>query len=174
MVPLGEQDRAGWGRALIAEGHDLVRECLATNRPGRHQLLAAINAVRSRSRCSTIIPSVVTAAAPRDGRLDMAHLLYFEFPSTGPYGPEAAAAYADLAADIADQDGLVWKVWTENPETATAGGVYLFTDADAAARYVEKHTARLAGFGITDIEVRSVGVNEDLSRVTHAALTPPS
>ncbi len=47
LVPLHEQDRAGWDRALIAEGHDLVRECLATNRPGRYQVLAAINAVHT-------------------------------------------------------------------------------------------------------------------------------
>jgi RNA polymerase sigma-70 factor (ECF subfamily) len=47
LVPLGEQDRAGWDCALIAEGHDLVRECLAINRPGRYQILAAINAVHT-------------------------------------------------------------------------------------------------------------------------------
>lgn len=47
LVPLGEQDRAGWDHALIAEGHGLVRECLATNRPGRYQMLAAINAVHN-------------------------------------------------------------------------------------------------------------------------------
>jgi RNA polymerase sigma-70 factor (ECF subfamily) len=47
LVPLAEQDRAGWNRALIDEGHDLVRECLATNRPGRYQILAAINAVHT-------------------------------------------------------------------------------------------------------------------------------
>jgi RNA polymerase sigma-70 factor (ECF subfamily) len=47
LVPLGEQDRAGWDRALVAEGHDLVRECLAINRPGRYQILAAINAVHT-------------------------------------------------------------------------------------------------------------------------------
>src|SRR3954471_1729738 len=47
LVPLGEQDRAGWDRALIAEGHELVRECLAINRPGRYQILAAINAVHT-------------------------------------------------------------------------------------------------------------------------------
>jgi RNA polymerase sigma-70 factor (ECF subfamily) len=47
LVPLGEQDRADWDRDLIAEGHDLVRECLAINRPGRYQLLAAINAVHT-------------------------------------------------------------------------------------------------------------------------------
>jgi RNA polymerase sigma-70 factor (ECF subfamily) len=47
LVPLDEQDRGGWDRALIAEGHALVRECLAINRPGRYQILAAINAVHT-------------------------------------------------------------------------------------------------------------------------------
>lgn len=47
LVPLPEQDRGGWDRALIAEGHALVRECLARNRPGQYQLLAAINAVHT-------------------------------------------------------------------------------------------------------------------------------
>ncbi|GAB3775240.1 RNA polymerase sigma-70 factor (ECF subfamily) [Nocardioides ginsengisegetis] len=47
LVPLHEQDRGGWDRALIAEGHDLVRACLAAGRPGRYQLLAAINAVHT-------------------------------------------------------------------------------------------------------------------------------
>ncbi len=52
LVPLPEQDRGGWDRRLIEEGHALVRECLAraesTGRgPGRYQLLAAINAVHT-------------------------------------------------------------------------------------------------------------------------------
>lgn len=47
LVPMGEQDRAGWNREFIAEGHTLVRECLTINRPGRYQLLAAINAVHT-------------------------------------------------------------------------------------------------------------------------------
>lgn len=47
LVTLEEQDRGGWDRALIAEGQDLVRACLAANRPGRYQILAAINAVHT-------------------------------------------------------------------------------------------------------------------------------
>jgi RNA polymerase sigma-70 factor (ECF subfamily) len=52
LVPLHEQDRGGWDRSLIAEGHDLVRECLGRARetgrgPGQYQLLAAINAVHT-------------------------------------------------------------------------------------------------------------------------------
>lgn len=47
LVPLHEQDRGRWDRALIDEGHALVRECLAAGRPGQYQLLAAINAVHT-------------------------------------------------------------------------------------------------------------------------------
>jgi RNA polymerase sigma-70 factor (ECF subfamily) len=55
LVPLRDQDRAGWDRELIGEGHALVRECLARQRltgepPGRYQLLAAINAVHTDAR----------------------------------------------------------------------------------------------------------------------------
>jgi RNA polymerase sigma-70 factor, ECF subfamily len=47
LVTLAEQDRSLWNRALIAEGHDLVRRCLRRNRPGPYQLQAAINAVHT-------------------------------------------------------------------------------------------------------------------------------
>jgi RNA polymerase sigma-70 factor (ECF subfamily) len=47
LVPLGQQDRQTWDRALIAEGHALVRKCLRLNRPGPYQLQAAINAVHT-------------------------------------------------------------------------------------------------------------------------------
>jgi RNA polymerase sigma-70 factor (ECF subfamily) len=47
LVTLPEQDRRRWDRRLIAEGHDLVRSCLRHGRPGRFQLLAAINAVHT-------------------------------------------------------------------------------------------------------------------------------
>ncbi|NES16178.1 MULTISPECIES: RNA polymerase sigma factor [Micromonospora] len=47
LVPLAEQDRACWDRALIAEGQALVRRCLRRNRPGPYQIQAAIGAVHS-------------------------------------------------------------------------------------------------------------------------------
>lgn len=51
LVALDEQDRGAWDTALIAEGHRLVRERLATGvAPGRYQLLAAINAVHTSAR----------------------------------------------------------------------------------------------------------------------------
>ncbi len=47
LVTLAGQDRTRWDRALIAEGHALVRQCLRRNQPGPYQIQAAINAVHS-------------------------------------------------------------------------------------------------------------------------------
>jgi RNA polymerase sigma-70 factor (ECF subfamily) len=47
LVPLAEQDRGRWDRALVTEGQALVRACLRRNAPGPYQLQAAINAVHS-------------------------------------------------------------------------------------------------------------------------------
>ena len=47
LVTLDEQDRALWDAVLVDEGHELVRRCLAANRPGPYQIQAAINAVHT-------------------------------------------------------------------------------------------------------------------------------
>lgn len=100
----------------------------------------------------------------------MATLLVFEFPSTGPFGAEAVDAYRGLAEDIAGEPDLVWKVWTEDPEREVAGGVYLFASEKAADGYVEKHTKRLEGFGISSIQAVKYQVNEELSKIDRAVL----
>jgi RNA polymerase sigma-70 factor (ECF subfamily) len=50
LVTLDEQDRSRWNRALISEGHHLVRACVRNNRPGPYQIQAAINAVHTAAR----------------------------------------------------------------------------------------------------------------------------
>ncbi len=51
LVTLGDQDRGAWDAALVTEGHQLVRERLASGMaPGRYQVLAAINAVHTSAR----------------------------------------------------------------------------------------------------------------------------
>lgn len=47
FVPLSEQDRSRWDSVLVAEGQQLVRQCLRRGRPGPYQLQAAIAAVHS-------------------------------------------------------------------------------------------------------------------------------
>jgi RNA polymerase sigma-70 factor, ECF subfamily len=51
LVTLAEQDRGGWDRALITEGHRLVLTLIAAGKPpGRYQVQAAINAVHCHAR----------------------------------------------------------------------------------------------------------------------------
>ena len=56
----------------------------------------------------------------------MKYLLQVDFPHDGIFGEKMAEAFEDLAKDIANEDGLIWKIWTENEATKEAGGIYLF------------------------------------------------
>ena len=93
-------------------------------------------------------------------------LAQFDFPYTGPWGREMASAMADLAADIAAEPGLRWKLWTEAPESGRAGGIYMFDSREVAEQYRTKHAARLEAIGITDLRCILFGINEGLSAIT--------
>jgi hypothetical protein len=97
-------------------------------------------------------------------------LVQFDFPFEGPFGKEMAGALKDLAASISSEPGLLWKIWTENPSTREAGGIYLFTDQPSAERYIEKHTARLQQFGVTKVNAKLFVVNPELTHITRGPL----
>lgn len=94
--------------------------------------------------------------------------LLFRFPFPGPWGEELAQVSQGLASDIANEDGLIWKIWLENRETGQAGGIYLFEDAAAASRYRDKHEQRLAAVGLSGVVVDAFSVNTGLSVLTMA------
>lgn len=47
LVRLADQDRSLWDRAMVEEGHALVRACLRRGRPGPYQIQAAIAEVHT-------------------------------------------------------------------------------------------------------------------------------
>lgn len=96
-------------------------------------------------------------------------LLQIDFPASGPWGDEMAAAYRGLAEVIAQTPGLLWKLWTEDEATQCTGGIYLFVDRPAAEAYLAIHTARLASFGITEIRAKLFVVNAPLTAITRGA-----
>ncbi|HXF19198.1 MAG TPA: DUF6596 domain-containing protein [Streptosporangiaceae bacterium] len=49
LIPLAEQDRGRWDRALIAEGVALITEALRRGQPGEYELQAAIAAVHDQA-----------------------------------------------------------------------------------------------------------------------------
>lgn len=96
----------------------------------------------------------------------MAYLLQVDFPMQGPFGDEMSEAFTDLAKSITEEDGFIWKIWTEDAEAQESGGIYLFETKEAAEKYIEMHTRRLAGFGITGIRAKIFAVNDKLSEIT--------
>lgn len=62
LVLLRDQDRSAWDRAMIEEGHAIVRTCIRRGRPGPYQLQAAIQAVHcdADSFDATDWPQIIT------------------------------------------------------------------------------------------------------------------
>lgn len=100
----------------------------------------------------------------------MKYLLQIDFPHQGPFGDELTQIMSNLAKKIAQEKGLIFKIWTENEKTKEAGGIYVFDNADDADRYLKMHTQRLESFGYTDIKSKIFTINEELSALSKAAL----
>ncbi|MGN6176032.1 MAG: RNA polymerase sigma factor, partial [Streptosporangiaceae bacterium] len=103
LVTLGEQDRGAWDAALIAEGHQLVRERLAAGvAPGRYQILAAISAVHTSARDVRATDwSQVVALYDQLVRLDPSPIIALNraIAVAELDGPEVALAAADRLED---------------------------------------------------------------------------
>lgn len=95
----------------------------------------------------------------------MQTILQIDFPFNGPFGEEMHQAMQPLAQSIVAEPGLLWKIWTENPDTQEAGGVYLFVNEDSAQNYLKKHQARLTDSGVTGIRAKFFSVNSPLSLI---------
>ncbi len=97
-------------------------------------------------------------------------LVQIDFPMEGPFGETMSTAFKELAEDIATENGLIWKIWTENAQTKEAGGIYLFDTESNASDYLKKHTLRLESFGIHPIRAKIFDVNVPLSLIDKAPL----
>jgi len=100
----------------------------------------------------------------------MKYLLQIDFPHAEPFGDALTQMMSDLAKEIANENGLVFKIWTENEETKEAGGIYVFDNIEDANRYLKMHTTRLESFGYKDIKSKIFNINEELSTLSKARL----
>lgn len=112
-----------------------------------------------------MLPSALSSNKTRS--FVMSYILQVDFPYPGPWGDEMTNAMEDLAHSIAEEPGLIWKVWTANKATGEAGGIYLFKDEPRAKAYLAMHTARLKSFGIQHVNGKIFEVNEALSKIVH-------
>lgn len=83
--------------------------------------------------------------------------------------------YESLAAAAAPQlallPGLCWKLWLFDPQSGDAAGIYLFSDAAAAAAFLAGPTLSSLSQhpAIAGLAVRSLGVLTDPSLTTFGA-----
>ncbi|MFS0781494.1 monooxygenase [Bacillus sp. 1P06AnD] len=101
----------------------------------------------------------------------MVYLLQVDFHMEGPYGEAMSNEFTDLARSIIEEPGVIWKIWTENEARKESGGIYLFRTKEDAESYLEMHTKRLHGFGITDIRGKIFEVNEPLSLINNGPIS---
>lgn len=92
----------------------------------------------------------------------------------GPMTEEAAADMKQLAESIAQQPGVIWKIWTHESGTDRFGSTYLFSDLEALETYKEMHMKRLEAFGVTEITDYIFDIMEDLSVINKAPISAPS
>ncbi len=88
----------------------------------------------------------------------------------GPPDAEMQKRMQQLAESIAEEPGVLWKIWTYEEGTNHIGSTYLFKDIEHLHRYKEMHIKRLHDLGITDITDHVFDIMEDLSRTTKAPL----
>ncbi|TDQ39628.1 monooxygenase [Thiopseudomonas denitrificans] len=98
------------------------------------------------------------------------YILQIDFPFDGPFAAEMAQAMRPLAEDIATENDLLWKIWTEDAGNHEAGGIYLFAGREAAEAYLARHSQRLQAAGVSGIRSRIFSVNQPLSHINRAPL----
>jgi RNA polymerase sigma-70 factor, ECF subfamily len=149
LVTIDEQDRGSWDRALITEGHQLVRERLATGvAPGRYQLLAAINAVHTSAR------------DVRDTDWSQVVALYDQLVHLDP----SPIVVLNRAIAVAELDGPEVALATVDPLENTLDGYHAYhaTRADLLRRLGRSQEARAA----YDCAIELAGNSAEIASLT--------
>jgi len=162
LVTLADQDRSAWDRDLVAEGHALVRARLATGeRPGRYQLLAAVNAVHTDSPSAAdtdwaqiaalysqlyaVVPSPIVALnrAVAVAELDGAAVALAQVVPLEP----ALAAYHPFHVTRAE---LLRRLGRDDEARASYRRAWELSDEGAERRFLERRLAELGRRRLVD------------------------
>lgn len=92
--------------------------------------------------------------------------MQLDFKINGPFKVIMSQEFQELAEEISLQEGLLWKIWTENEDEKRAGGWYAFESHAALMNFKNIHDQRLEGFGITEIRCQILEANVPLSVIT--------
>ncbi|MCA8884122.1 MAG: monooxygenase [Rhodobacteraceae bacterium] len=88
----------------------------------------------------------------------------------GPITEEFLAGTEQLAKSIAEEPGIIWKIWTVEDGTTHYGSTYLFRNREYLERYKQMHLKRLEAIGIKVTADHIFDIMEDVSRINNAPL----
>lgn len=110
------------------------------------------------------------AMADADGEAGM--ILDVEFTYDFDTADEYIAEVSPLAEQFAAVPGMVWKVWTVNPETKKAGAAYYFADAESLQAYMDSELfGAVKGHpALSDHEISTFQVMGAESEITRAPI----
>jgi hypothetical protein len=91
--------------------------------------------------------------------------------------PQKASEDAQKAAwkrahAIAKCNGLIWKIWTYDPNSDRVGGIYLFRDATSAENYLNGPivSSMKSIPGVSEFQTTVLAIDNDRSKVTRGPL----
>jgi len=132
VVPLEEQDRTVWDRALIDEGTKLLDRAMARGHPGAYQMQAAIAALHAR------------AARPEDTDWRQIAALYGALLRTTPGPIVELNAAAAVAMAHGPEAGLAWMERLERSGALAGYHLLPAAQADLLRRLGRTNEARAA------------------------------
>ncbi|UWQ07718.1 monooxygenase [Aliiroseovarius crassostreae] len=88
----------------------------------------------------------------------------------GPITDEFLQGTKQLAESIAEEPGIIWKIWTAEEGTNHYGSTYLFRTRDDLETYKAMHMKRLEGIGIKVTSDHVFDIMEEVSAINNAPL----
>lgn len=139
--------------------------------------VAQANQLRAQFKLRCPIYTTLSLAAPIDiihvGMDDqVGALLEVAFTYDFATADEYIAAVSPMAEQWNAVPGLIWKIWTLNPDTKRAGAVYLFESAEARQAYLDSELAAAVANhpNLSDFDILPYAVMGAESRVTDAPM----
>lgn len=81
----------------------------------------------------------------------------------------------EMAEEMAELPGLIWKLWSSSVEECEGDGFYLYSnrnDAERRAKFAKKHFTKLPG--LTNVNAKIYDIIEGLSRITRGPIDLPA
>ena len=158
IVVLADQDRTKWDRAMINEGHAIVRACIRRDQPGPFQLQAAIQAVHCNATdfADTDWDQIVTLYDSLFAYLPTAVVALNKAIAIGEsQGPDQAlVALEAIATDLATyhlfhatRGTMLKRLGQQQPARESFERAAALATNDTSRRFLERQIADLSGEG---------------------------